>query len=59
MARNLAAVITDSGNKDKARVFLESLATDLRFRPGVVGEILGLDFSRPICLIFAGKDTHI
>lgn len=55
MARNLAAAITDSGNKDKARVFLENAAVDLHFRPGVVEEILHLDFSRPICLILAGK----
>ncbi|XP_018563727.1 glycerate kinase [Anoplophora glabripennis] len=59
MARNLDAAITDSGNKDKARVFLENAAMDLPFRHGIVEEILHLDFSRPICLIFAGEPTVV
>ncbi|KAJ8922629.1 hypothetical protein NQ315_007661 [Exocentrus adspersus] len=59
MACNLAAVITDPGRRDKARVFLEGAASELRAGKRFVAEVLDMDYSRPLCLIFAGEPTVV
>ncbi|CAG9856845.1 unnamed protein product [Phyllotreta striolata] len=57
LARNVAAVITDSGNKDSLKVFLETFSEDLRVRQGFIDELLDMDYSNGICLISAGEPT--
>ncbi|CAH1105622.1 unnamed protein product [Psylliodes chrysocephalus] len=59
LARNVASVITNSGNKDNLKVFLETFSEDLRVREGFIQEVLDMDYKRGICLICAGEPTVV
>ncbi|KAJ8931308.1 hypothetical protein NQ314_015810 [Rhamnusium bicolor] len=59
LARNMVCAISDSTNKDSLKVFLGNIAMDLRAKPGFIKEVLDMDFSRNICLIFAGEPTVV
>lgn len=56
LARHVADTIRDPRNEDSLRVFVEKdMAKQLRVKEIFVDELLAMNFSKPICLIFAGK----
>ncbi|CAH1174213.1 unnamed protein product [Phaedon cochleariae] len=59
LARELASVISDPSDRDNLEVFLETFAEHFRVDRTFIREVLDLDYSRGICLIFAGEPTVV